>query len=196
MGTFRRLVFCVVGTQLVGKTQFFDRLKSHFLFHLLELILDSGIFCAVRILFSSSAAGSSGVSFSDCIAFERSSIASALSSMRAIASPSRALARRRRGCPSRSRPFPAHGRAPSCSEWPHGAGAASPHRKPVCRAPDAYGAPSFHAQRRTSSEALSMRFSSSCFFARNTRASSSLLSWSARRARSAFFALSWRFSSS
>ena len=28
MGTFGRLVFCVVGTQLVGKTQFFDRLKT------------------------------------------------------------------------------------------------------------------------------------------------------------------------
>ena len=52
MGTFGRLVFCVVGTQLVGKTQFFDRLKSHFLFHLLELILDSGIFCAADAHFT------------------------------------------------------------------------------------------------------------------------------------------------
>ena len=52
MGTFGRLVFCEVRTQLVGKTQFFDRLKSHFLFHLLELILDSGIFCAADINFA------------------------------------------------------------------------------------------------------------------------------------------------
>ena len=75
----------------------------------------------------------------------------------------RACSRRRRcGCPSRSRPFPAHGRAPSCSEWPHGAGAASQHRKPVCRAPDAC-ASSFHAQRRTSSEAPRCAFRAPAF---------------------------------
>ena len=29
MGTFGRLVFCEVRTQIVGKTQFFDSLKEH-----------------------------------------------------------------------------------------------------------------------------------------------------------------------